>query len=72
MSVQWCYAGFGSGRCHGYTIIFKDPGSFEPVNDMIGGGPFDLDREMWSDDTVYPFLAQKTMNLLQKIKFNKV
>src|SRR5262249_14896000 len=27
------------------------PGSFATVGDMIGGGPFDLPRGAWSDDT---------------------
>jgi ADP-ribosyl-[dinitrogen reductase] hydrolase len=29
----------------------RKPGSFTPVGDMIGGGPFDLPRGGWSDDT---------------------
>jgi ADP-ribosyl-[dinitrogen reductase] hydrolase len=30
---------------------FRRPGSFSPIGDMIGGGPFDLPRGAWSDDT---------------------
>jgi ADP-ribosyl-[dinitrogen reductase] hydrolase len=30
---------------------FRKPGTFTPVGDMIGGGPFDLPRGGWSDDT---------------------
>jgi ADP-ribosyl-[dinitrogen reductase] hydrolase len=30
---------------------YRRPGSFSPVGDMIGGGPFDLPRGAWSDDT---------------------
>ncbi len=30
---------------------FRRPGTFNPVGDMLGGGPFDLPRGAWSDDT---------------------
>lgn len=30
---------------------FRRPGSFAPVGDLLGGGPFDLPRGAWSDDT---------------------
>jgi ADP-ribosyl-[dinitrogen reductase] hydrolase len=30
---------------------FRRAGSFSPVGDMVGGGPFDLPRGAWSDDT---------------------
>jgi ADP-ribosyl-[dinitrogen reductase] hydrolase len=29
----------------------RRPGSFAPVGDLLGGGPFDLPRGAWSDDT---------------------
>jgi ADP-ribosyl-[dinitrogen reductase] hydrolase len=29
----------------------RRPGRFTPVGDMLGGGPFDLPRGAWSDDT---------------------
>src|SRR6266513_2724887 len=30
---------------------YRRPGTFTPVGDMLGGGPFDLPRGGWSDDT---------------------
>ncbi len=30
---------------------FRKPGSFTQVGDLLGGGPFDLPRGAWSDDT---------------------
>src|SRR6202162_5105573 len=30
---------------------FRRPGKFPPVGDMLGGGPFNLPRGGWSDDT---------------------
>lgn len=35
----------------GVPLDFTFPGSFQSVNDMIGGGPFNLDPGMWTDDT---------------------
>lgn len=30
---------------------YRRPGRFTPVGDLLGGGPFDLPRGAWSDDT---------------------
>jgi ADP-ribosylglycohydrolase len=30
---------------------FRKPGSFAPVGDLLGGGPFDVPRGAWTDDT---------------------
>ncbi|MBS0580026.1 MAG: ADP-ribosylglycohydrolase family protein [Proteobacteria bacterium] len=30
---------------------YRRPGKFTPVGDMLGGGPFELPRGAWSDDT---------------------
>jgi ADP-ribosyl-[dinitrogen reductase] hydrolase len=30
---------------------FKPPGSFTPITDMVGGGPFRLKPGQWTDDT---------------------
>src|SRR5262249_49165647 len=35
----------------GTTLEFSPPGSFTPITDMIGGGPFDLAVGQWTDDT---------------------
>ena len=34
------------------------PGSFEPVSDMRGGGPFDLKPGEWTDDTSMAGLSE--------------
>jgi ADP-ribosyl-[dinitrogen reductase] hydrolase len=33
------------------TVEFRPRGSFEPLTDMIGGGPFGLRPGQWTDDT---------------------
>lgn len=48
---QGCLLGLAVGDAVGTTLEFKPPGSFEPINDMIGGGPFNLQPGQWTDDT---------------------
>ena len=43
--------GLAVGDAVAAATQFRRPGSFSPVGDMIGGGPFDLPRGAWSDDT---------------------
>lgn len=35
----------------GATNEFKPRGSFEPITELVGGGPFDLKPGQWTDDT---------------------
>lgn len=39
------------GDALGATNEFKDPGSFVPISDMVGGGPFHLPPGAWTDDS---------------------
>lgn len=43
--------GLAAGDALGTTLEFKRPGSFEPIDDMVGGGPFGLEPGQWTDDT---------------------
>ena len=43
--------GLAVGDAVGTTLEFKKPGTFEPISDMVGGGPFDLRPGFWTDDT---------------------
>lgn len=43
--------GLAVGDALGATLEFKAPGSFEPLADMVGGGPFRLAPGQWTDDT---------------------
>ncbi len=43
--------GLAVGDALGTTIEFCRPGQFEPVKDMVGGGPFNLEAGHWTDDT---------------------
>ena len=46
-----CLLGLAASDALGTTLEFKSPGSFEPIDDMVGGGPFDLQPGQWTDDT---------------------
>lgn len=46
-----CLLGLAAGDALGTTLEFKRPGTFEPIDDMIGGGPFHLSAGEWTDDT---------------------
>jgi ADP-ribosyl-[dinitrogen reductase] hydrolase len=43
--------GLACGDAVGTTVEFKPRGSFAPVVDMVGGGPFHLKPGQWTDDT---------------------
>ena len=46
-----CLLGLAAGDALGTTLEFQLPGSFAPLTDMIGGGPFGLKAGEWTDDT---------------------
>ena len=46
-----CMMGLAAGDALGTALEFKPPGSFHPIDDMIGGGPFRLKPGQWTDDT---------------------
>lgn len=43
--------GLACGDAVGTTVEFSARGSFKPVTDMVGGGPFSLPAGYWTDDT---------------------
>jgi ADP-ribosylglycohydrolase len=43
--------GLAVGDALGTTLEFERPGDFEPIDDMVGGGPFKLEPGQWTDDT---------------------
>lgn len=48
---QGSLLGLAVGDALGTTLEFEEPGTFQPISDMIGGGPFDLEPGQWTDDT---------------------
>jgi ADP-ribosyl-[dinitrogen reductase] hydrolase len=49
--VRGALVGLAVGDAVGTAVEFMEPGSFEPVTDMVGGGPFKLAPGQWTDDT---------------------
>ena len=43
--------GLAAGDALGTTLEFRAPGTFEPITDLLGGGPFGLEPGQWTDDT---------------------
>ena len=46
-----CLLGLATGDALGTALEFKQPGAFEPIDDMVGKGPFGLKPGQWTDDT---------------------
>lgn len=43
--------GLAAGDALGTTLEFRPPGTFEPITDIVGGGPYNLEPGQWTDDT---------------------
>lgn len=43
--------GLAVGDAVGTTLEFKRRDTYEPLTEMVGGGPFDLEAGQWTDDT---------------------
>jgi ADP-ribosyl-[dinitrogen reductase] hydrolase len=43
--------GLAVGDALGTTLEFKAPGTFKPITEIVGGGPFGLKPGQWTDDT---------------------
>jgi ADP-ribosyl-[dinitrogen reductase] hydrolase len=46
-----CLLGLAVGDAVGTTLEFCCPATFDPIADMVGGGPFGLRAGQWTDDT---------------------
>lgn len=62
--------GLAVGDAVGTTLEFRSPGSFEKVDDMVGGGPFHLMAGEWTDDTSMALCLAES--LIEKRGFDPV
>lgn len=46
-----CLLGLAAGDAVGTSVEFMPRGTFTPLSDMVGGGPFHLKAGQWTDDT---------------------
>src|SRR5436309_15906657 len=65
-----CLLGLACGDAVGTAVEFAPPGSFPPVEDMVGGGPFRLEAGEWTDDTAMALCL--ATSLLEKEGFDPV
>lgn len=49
--VRGAFLGLAVGDALGTTVEFRPPGTFAPLTDVVGGGPFALPAGAWTDDT---------------------
>ena len=62
--------GLAVGDALGTTLEFCRPGTFEPIHDMVGGGPFRLQPGQWTDDTSMALCLAES--LIEKKDFDPV
>lgn len=65
-----CLLGLAVGDAVGTTLEFKPPGTFTPIEDMVGGGPFQLKPGQWTDDTSMALCLAES--LIEKKGFDPV
>lgn len=46
-----CLLGLAAGDAVRTTVEFRCRGTFKPLSDRVGGGPFGLAPGQWTDDT---------------------
>jgi ADP-ribosylglycohydrolase len=62
--------GCAMGDALGTTLEFKAPGSFEPIEDIVGGGPFNLKAGEWTDDTSMMYCLAHSLVRTQECDLN--
>ena len=60
-----CLLGLATGDALGTTLEFKLPGTFAPIEDMLGGGPFGLEAGQWTDDTAMALCLAESLIVSQ-------
>lgn len=65
-----CLLGLAVGDAVGTTLEFQPPGTFTPIEDMVGGGPFELEPGQWTDDTSMALCLAES--LIEKKGFDPV
>jgi ADP-ribosyl-[dinitrogen reductase] hydrolase len=68
--IKGSLIGLACGDAVGTTLEFESRGSFEPIKDMVGGGPFKLEAGQWTDDTSMALCL--AYSLFNKRKFEPI
>ena len=64
-----CLLGLACGDAVGTTVEFRARGTFDPVTDMVGGGPFQLKAGQWTDDTSMALCLAESLTELGRFDF---
>ena len=59
---QGALLGLAVGDALAAHTQFRKPGTFAPVGDLLGGGPFDVPRGAWTDDTAMALLLAESLS----------
>src|ERR687885_2678004 len=65
-----CLLGLAVGDALGAPLEFRRPGSFTPIDDMVGGGSYDVMPGQWTDDTSMALCLADS--LIEQQDFNPV
>ena len=49
--IRGALVGLALGDAIGTTLEFEPRDSYDPIDDLVGGGPFELEPGQWTDDT---------------------
>ena len=60
-----CMLGLATGDALGTTLEFMEPGSFNPIDEIVGGGAFNLQPGQWTDDTAMSLCLAKSLTAKQ-------
>ena len=60
--------GLAAGDALGAAVEYRVPGSFTPLGDLLGGGPFEMPRGGWTDDTAMALCLAES--LLERGEFD--
>ena len=63
---QGSLLGLAVGDALGTTVEFRPPGSFSPLTDIVGGGPFRLEKGQWTDDTAMALCLAESLITCKK------
>ena len=62
--------GLATGDALGTTVEFSQRGTFEPLTDIIGGGPFNLKPGEWTDDTSMALCLAQSLLTCQEMNLH--
>jgi len=66
------FLGLAVGDALGAPVEFLKRGSYEFVSEFQSGGPFQLEKGMWTDDTILSLILSENLNKYRKLEPKKI